>query len=138
MHGEVLTVLKRRQNRPVTDLKETAHGWVKEHLQVLEDLIIEQVLQLDVVALLSNSIFGLLPEFVRDVVVSEAMTVRHYHLEEVLDSELEPASFEVEGALLLRVAGEPCDPNRILVLRLLNPLCLFHLILGESITVLTN
>ena len=50
---------------------------MQEHLQILEDLIIEQVLQLDVIPLLSDSVFGLLPEFPWDVVVGEALAVEH-------------------------------------------------------------
>ena len=73
--NKVLAV--RQGRRLVADLKETPHGWVQENLQVLEDLIVEQVLKLNVISLLSNSVFCLLPEFAWDVVVSEALAEEH-------------------------------------------------------------
>lgn len=63
------------------NLKEVAHGRVQNHLQVLEDLEVDQVFKLDVVALGRDAIFSLLPELVRDVVVGETLTVEHQDLE---------------------------------------------------------
>ena len=109
---------------------------MQEHLQVLEDLIIEQVLQLDVIPLLSDSVFGLLPEFPWDVVVGEALAVEHKHVEEILNNELKLACFDIKSTLLFGITRKPCDPNSILVFRLLDSLCFLHFILSESIAVL--
>ena len=72
---------------------------MQNHLQVLEDLEVDQVFKLDVVALGRDAIFSLLPELVRDVVVGETLTVEHQDLEQVLDTESKTASLHVELAL---------------------------------------
>ena len=111
---------------------------MQEDLQVLENLVVEQVLELRVVALLSDAILGLLPELVRDVIVCETLTVEHDHLEEVLDTKLQAGGLELEVALRVWVARMPRDPDSSLVLGRLYSLCLFHLVLSERIAVLAN
>ena len=111
---------------------------MQEDLQVLENLVVEQVLELRVVALLSDAILGLLPELVWDVIVCETLTVEHDHLEEVLDTKLQAGGLELEVALRVWVARMPRDPDSSLVLGRLYSLCLFHLVLSERISVLAN
>jgi len=87
---------------------------------------------------LSDAIFGFLPQLVRNVVISEALTVEHDHLEKVSDSKLEMARLHFKVALCFWVARVPRNLDRVTVSDRLDTLGHFHLILGERITVLTN
>ena len=86
------------------NLKEVAHCRVHDHFEILEDLVIKEVLELTVVALLSDAILCFLPKLIRNVIISETLAVEHDHLEQVFHPELQVACLNLEIALLFGIA----------------------------------
>ena len=109
-----------------------------DHFEILEDLVVEQVLQLIVVALLRDAILCFLPKLIRDVVIGETLAVEHDHLEQVLHTELQVAALQLEVTLVVGVARAPGNLDRVLVGDRLNALRLFHLVLCVRIAVLAD
>ena len=108
---------------------------MEQNLQVPEELVVNEVLELCIVAVLVDSVLGLLPKLVGDVVVREALAVNRRRLEEILDAELESAGLEVELAVAVGIAGVAGDANSVFLFRLLDALGHLHLVLSKGVAV---
>ena len=111
---------------------------MKQYFKVLEDFIVEEILKLAVISLLCDAIFGFLPQFIRDIIISEARTVEHDHLEQVFHAELQMDCLHLKVAQSFRVTRVPCNLDGVLVLNLLDSLGLLHLILSKGVAILAD
>ena len=86
--------------------------------------------------MLINSVLGLLPQLVRNVIIGEARAVEHEDLEEVFYAEAQLGSLNLKVTLLFGVARLPCDLDCALCVVHFDPLRDLHLVLCEGGAVL--
>ena len=127
----------------MADLEEMPHIRVHDHFKVLQYLLIEQIFKLLFIAFLIKAILRLLPKLVRDVVLSEALTVVDQDLEQIFDRESKPAFFSMiltnptfyPFCLITRVA---CNRYGSLLFWQHYSLIQIHFVVSEGMAFVTN